>query len=234
MTKLGQAISGGEMELWAILGAVGTLAALALAGYIFYNDRHRRKKALTAEFISVFSLVNQDVKTGGKELRVFLGEEPVGNLTVCQIRILNSGGCPILGADFENPMKIMFHDSKKIYFFSVKDEAPSSLSPIVYVEKDALTITPLLLNPGDHFTLEAGFDSHNWREGRPGFKFEVMARIAGIPFITLPQATSYAPIDMRARNLQLFGVLLGILLWVGILVSGLLRSAPPIEPTAPG
>jgi hypothetical protein len=181
------------VELSTIVGAIFAVLAVAVAIFFYYADRRRRNKALTAELTSVFSLLNRRVDTGGKELRVFLGTEPVDNLTISHIRILNSGGCPILGVDFELPLKLIFHDSQKIYFYSIKNRTPHGLEPVISAENNTIFVEPLLLNPGDNFLIEIGFDSYS--PNRSDLYFQAIARIAGIHNITVIREYKFGLFD---------------------------------------
>ena len=143
----------------ALMGVIITAIAAIPAFYVLVLEEWVKPKGLTIYLESVSSLLSQDVKTDGRELRVLLGDEPLKFFIFTQVRIKNTGGTVISSSDFEGEFALSINGARKIYFAEVKNQFPSSLKPKIYIKpENTLQIVPLLLNPKDEFTIDLGID----------------------------------------------------------------------------
>ncbi len=186
--------------LWpAILGAI-PIFGVTWAIYAFIVTRSSLKKGITVQVISVITLLNRAAKADGKGLRVLLGEDCVGNFAVVLLRVANTGGSPILAADFESPLSISFKNVKKVYFSAVKSAVPSNLRPVNTSNGNTVQIAPMLLNPRDSFIVEAGIDLGDKEED---LEIVAEARVVGVSSIrTLSKADAPSEKTKKMSDLE--------------------------------
>lgn len=151
-----------------------------------------KDKKLTYEVVS-YSLINLS-STIQDEIEIrFLGEK-VTDLSAMNIEIKNSGDMPIRKEDFERNMIIDFGKDAEILKTSISYKFPSNLTPILSDQGNSMQILPLLLNPGDHFTIETIVSKTS---SDPRFD----ARIAGIKTPTKISPKEYSGSFLSSRLL---------------------------------
>ena len=72
----------------------------------FYLSQRASKKALTAEVISSSTLLNAELTTTTKDLRLIYKNKDVPNVALSNVRISNTGRQPIRTSDIEVPLSI--------------------------------------------------------------------------------------------------------------------------------
>jgi hypothetical protein len=137
---------------WAVISAVSAVGAL-LVPFILYLIGHESKN-ISVTTVSRAVLVNLSQTEGGSVTLTYNGM-PVSHLTATTIEVRNDGTRPIERSDFERPLLIRFPKSSSILAATLGEKAPEDLLPTVTLEGGAITIAPLLLNPGDRFRVTA-------------------------------------------------------------------------------
>lgn len=130
-----------------------------------------KNKDLTYEIYS-YSLINSSSSIKD-EIEINFSGEKVTDLSAVNIEIKNVGDVPILKEDFEKDIIISFGKDARILKTSLERKTPSNLIPIINNTKDNIQVSPLLLNSGDKFSIEAIIS-------KPVSEPEFDARIAGI------------------------------------------------------
>lgn len=106
------------------------------------------------------------------------------------LNIKNSGSRPISTADFEAPIEIAVSEKTKIVRAKIDSVFPDDLRPVLRTDGQ-IKIEPLLLNPGDSFTISA-------LTSGTAPKFVARARISGIKQIDFQDYSPFKPNYPRA------------------------------------
>jgi hypothetical protein len=164
-------------EFWTVAAGVIALITFIFMYFTHRGERFRSRKMLLVHETTWSNITHETTRIDGKPLHVFLGKEPVRNFAICLIRVANVGGASIVKHDFETSITVRYTDIDKIYYTNLRGRTSQSLSPEIDIAGNDIIIKPLLLNPGDSFDIEAGFDV-NSANARPALN--AFGRIAGI------------------------------------------------------
>lgn len=137
--------------VWQAIGAFLSVAAIALSVLIYRWQRQRR--ALTYQVKSAYALLKTAEELNGR-LSVQVDGAPVRNIDVMFLEVQNSGNHPIARGDFDIPVSVNFEPPARIISAVIHTEEPSNLGVVLKVEERTVTMQPLLLNPGDRFTMK--------------------------------------------------------------------------------
>jgi hypothetical protein len=190
-----------------------SLAALALSllaifapFIVSWLEADSKNLTVTYESISPFSIL-QDSQIFPPELEVQYEGEEVENFQMYWLIFENKGSIPIRKEDFEGPIRVELTEGTRMLTASLCCTEPSILDININMETEteAITIKPLLINPGDRFCLQIAGDGANQEP-------IVKARIAGIPRI---EPTEDA---LRPKLETLFTVTTLCLFWLIITV----------------
>ena len=140
------------------------------------------------------SLVGIEISADGSRL-----EKP--HLVVFEIR--NNGNKPILAADFESPVRIHLISESSIARASISSKTPKDIEATLLTERQAISLKPTLLNPGDSISINAITSG-----ALP--LFEASARIVGITSVLLEDSTNAKPNRLK-QALLLFGATLSLI-----------------------
>jgi hypothetical protein len=156
------------MLIVALLSIVATIAVYWL------NDR-KSKKELAYEYSST-SLTSWEQDFGGR-LRILFDDQPITAASFVGVIITNSGNIPIVVADFHEDMHVTF-DKGELLTTALFQSEPKNVRPHWKSTHDSegkatIIVEPLLLNPGDKFSLIALVNDF-------GGGLRCHARIAGI------------------------------------------------------
>lgn len=136
--------------VWTVLATL--LAGVAIAVTVILYRRQRSRKSLSYE-INVTRLVS--VHSAAKDrIRIYYDDEQIEQAQLVEVRISNSGNVPILASEFEQPLSLRFGDRAAPLTAEVSSSAPAELGAEVFIQEHAVTLRPLLLNPGDELTLK--------------------------------------------------------------------------------
>jgi hypothetical protein len=98
-----------------------------------------------------FFIVNDELRD---RLKVTFDGRGVEQLSTFDISVFNDGNAAISPADFIEPISISFPDASHIFGVLVTEASPSNLGVTVSRNSGSFVIGPVLLNPGDEFTLQ--------------------------------------------------------------------------------
>jgi len=157
----------GKLKIIATILLPVLAIIIPIALYMF----QLKEMNLTYEVVS-YSLLNLS-STIQDEIEVSFSGKKVTDLSAINIEIKNAGNTPIRKEDFEREISIDFGKDSKVLKLSIKYAFPLNLAPIIETKEQIIKISPLLLNQGDYFALEAIISNSS---SEPQFD----ARIAGI------------------------------------------------------
>lgn len=201
-----------QANFWQVIGVL--LAAIAIAISILTYRWQRQRRALTYSIKSVYPLLNESEELHGR-LSVQIDGKHVNNVEVMFLEFKNSGNRPIARDDFDTPLSVYFEPPIQIFSSAVVSTAPENLGATAKIEKQAVVVEPLLLNPGDQFVLKLLLSSDSKL-------FDVNGRIVGVSAIE----------PSKPSGAYIWYGLLGLLLLVcgGVIVAA---TAPPRVHTRP-
>jgi len=193
-------------SIWQFIGAFLGLIAIAISVRIYYLQRGR--KEITYEVLSNSPIVNvkNEIKS---EIKIFYKNRPVEGINLIIIRFYNSGTLSISTHDFEEPIKLFLGDSAELINSEIIETKPEQLNPKLNNEKDNITIAPLLLNPGDSFSLKI-------ISLKPNEELKISGRILGIKEISNAQIKS---ISVKFSNIFAITLLTSAFMYIGFTYS---------------
>jgi hypothetical protein len=135
--------------------AATLLAVIAIATTIVLYRRGKARKVLACAASST-SLVSVRSEAQGK-IKVLYEDDPVTGVHLVTFSLSNSGNVPIPADDFERPVVLELGANAVPLpgTIEVKEAKPAELQPNVSAEGATLIVEPLLLNPGDSFSIAA-------------------------------------------------------------------------------
>lgn len=200
---------------WQAIGAFFTIAAI-VASFVIYRWQSQRR-ALTYHVKSVYPLLKTTEELQGR-LNVQVDGVAVRNIDVMFLEVQNSGNHPISRSDFDIPFAIVFEPPARIFSAVVDAEEPANLGVSLEVEEQRVSLKPILLNPGDKFTLKLLLSSDS--KG-----YDVVGRVIGVREIAESKPReSYAWLAFFGLALVLAG------LWFAVANMPTLPDPPPRPP----
>jgi hypothetical protein len=214
----GLGVEGGEaMEnRRALLNTVAAIAGVFVPIVLFVAAQQKAK--LSFGLVSEAELL--DLAGSPVEgIQVLYNGEPLSGLTAATYRFENSGDLPIRVRDFEKPLIVKFSGDARLLSLNISKAEPENLRPSVTKIEGGFSVQPLLLNPGDAFTVSAYF------AGQPLPPILDM-RVAGIQ-----QAATVASLATENFRISVFFVCVAVLLLSAYYYSAALlpnrRFSPP-------
>lgn len=185
--------------IWQFIGAI--LAVIAIAISIFFFYLQRTKKSLIYDVLLDYPLLSS--KSGlENRVQILFDDKYVSNVYIFVLRIYNDGNVAILPTDFVEPLHFSFGDNSEILEMEIVENNPTNLKPKFQIDKNTITLHPLLLNGGDNITLKLLLS-------KPEMHFESNARIVGVNKIRK------GSISDRIFSYGLFGLSLVFLSGIG-------------------
>ena len=143
----------------------------------------REVTALQVVSVATTSLVEVD-PTIAQHIKVFYKDQPVANLSLFQLRLENAGNRVIRTEDYEKPIKIAFPSQSTVLEASVIESRPPGIDITTHIDRNSVTLSPELLNPGDRVVLRFVVVDVPADITGPPFTIEE-ARIAGVKDIPI-------------------------------------------------
>jgi hypothetical protein len=164
---------------WAtlIIGALGVILTVVVALAVYWRTKRSTEKALAYDYTSAKLLATEHAFGG--ELKIFLSGIEVQDASLVSVTLRSTGGASISKGDFEEKVTVRFLGAKSVHPVQFTDLNPPELKPTLSSVEDgdrypdAVAIEPLLLNPGDRFTLLALVGSF-------GGEVKLTGRITGV------------------------------------------------------
>jgi len=139
-------------QVWEFVGGV-FLGLVAIIVTIILWRTQRRRKALSYEIISRTPLLSVEDEVKGKVQILFDGN-PVQDIHLVVLKIINSGNVPIVSTDYERPVSLSFGENPRILTAEVSETDPDNLEISVDIQATKVMLDPVLLNGGDSITLK--------------------------------------------------------------------------------
>jgi uncharacterized membrane protein YeaQ/YmgE (transglycosylase-associated protein family) len=141
--------------MWQSVGVITSiilgLLGLALTGLIFIKQT--KKKSISYEVLSDSPIISV-LDEFRDNLEIKYKGNLVESLSLIVIRIFNSGNVPIEEQEYARPLLIDFSDQSEIISVNIIEETPENLGVALKHDKTSITVTPLLMNKGDSFTVQ--------------------------------------------------------------------------------
>jgi hypothetical protein len=167
---------------WEFVGAFTGVVLGVIA--ILIARRQIKKKSLVYNVVysSPLLTVASEIK---EELKISYKGSPIQELNIFEIKFLNNGRDEIRKEDYEVPLEILFPNVKTFFSVEMSNCNPDDLKLLLHVEgsNKKVIVDPLLLNPGDFFTVKFLFNGES-------DNYKIFARIAGIKKIPLYEGNS--------------------------------------------
>lgn len=141
-------------EIWNIVGAIAGLLAVAVALFVFFQDRSDKTQRIEVHQISRTTLVNPALSSPPRRVEISYNGRKISDYAVFQFRISNVGGQPIRTADYEVPVTLDFGNVSELLWAEQTDSDPRTLRVETEVKNKVVELSNVLLNPKDWFMLE--------------------------------------------------------------------------------
>jgi hypothetical protein len=132
-----------------VVGAILALITIASAHYISFLESPVKE-------LQVVTLANTSltevVKSIGEDIKGFCNEQ-IENVSVVQVKVENSGNQPIVKADYDEPIKLIFPLQTTVEKAEALKPPLSNTKMQVEPEQNNATLLPTLFNPGDRVTI---------------------------------------------------------------------------------
>lgn len=138
--------------LWQFIGAVFAFVTISISLGIYLLQK--KKKIICYEIISKSPLLSWREEKEGK-FKISYEGQVVNNVLSVIIQFTNNGNQPIASNDFERKISISFNDKSKILSVEAFKVEPPNLDLTLTINENQISISPLLLNPKDSFTIRA-------------------------------------------------------------------------------
>lgn len=132
-----------------VTAVIGGIAICVAIGLFLLS---REVTALQVVSLATTSLVEVD-PTIAQHIKVFYKEQPAANLSLFQLRLDNTGNRAIRTEDYEKPIRIAFPSQSTVVEASVVESRPRGIEITAQIDRNSVTLSPALLNPGDRVLL---------------------------------------------------------------------------------
>jgi hypothetical protein len=187
--------------VWQFIGALISLVALAVA--MITVVLQVKRKSFAYKVLSDNELLHQKDLLDDRVSIAFDGV-PVSSLRLVSLQFLNDGRAPIAKTDFESNIRVVFPEVARVLSASVGSTLPSALPVIVQFARNEVSISPVLLNAADSFTVQIIVSGST---GRP----EVLARILDVKNVVERDLAS-RPTLLRSISEHLTSMILALVL----------------------
>jgi hypothetical protein len=113
-----------------------------------------KKKEITFEVVSKSEIIDIS-ESVPEQIEILFSGKKLESLSLVRIHIANSGDVPIRKTDFERALSIDFGKNSQVLNAEIRERSPLNLIPSVSCQGRIVTVEPLLLNSGDHFSLDS-------------------------------------------------------------------------------
>lgn len=185
---------------WSAVSAVTAVAALFLTVLLFFLGRDT--KELTIETVSRAVLVDLS-DPALSSLTLTYKDVAVSRLSVATIEVRNDGTRSIERTDFEQPIIFRFKNPLDVLAVTIGEKNPNDLRPLISSDATGISVSPLLLNPGDKFRITVQLRGDFTEPAIEG-------RISGVPSISRKVLPESDP-NRRGVLLIAMGFVMGLL-----------------------
>lgn len=137
--------------MWQFFGVIFVVISIIVSGIFFRLQRQR--SALSWKIISNTPLVRINSEVKGN-LQVLFNGNPVKDIQLIIIKIINTGNVSIKSGDYERPLNLNFDENAQILAAEVIETNPNNIEVSANIEEREVFISPTLLNKGDSFTIK--------------------------------------------------------------------------------
>jgi hypothetical protein len=123
---------------------VGVLGSLVT---VFLYRKQQQRKSLTYA-IKVTQLVSVHSEAQD-HITIFYEGEQIERVHLVEVPLENSGNVPIIERDFERPLVVELGEGAEVLTVEAPEVEPSEIEPVTTIDGTSVTVSPLLLNPGD-------------------------------------------------------------------------------------
>ncbi|MGN6827500.1 hypothetical protein [Paucibacter sp. M5-1] len=163
---------------------IATVIGVAVSVWIYRTDLSSKSLAVVLKSQTPIAASALDAL---KDVQVVHGGKPVPDPVLSLVTVTNDGSRPVATADFESPILIDAEGASLLVAAQVTARQPADLKPLLTVDGRTVSIAPMLLNPGDEFTLAL------LTAGKPT-ALRPAARVSGVSNIRLTDSSRFPPI----------------------------------------
>ncbi|MDQ4119874.1 MAG: hypothetical protein M3209_00220 [Acidobacteriota bacterium] len=153
-------------------GIIAILAILTTITVAYFANWWRNRKSLSYKVIYNTPLLTADEEIK-EDLQISYKGNPVKNVHLFVLKIINDGNQPITASDFQKPLYFNLFGDVQILSAEVVSTNPYNLNPSIVVDVKRIGITPLLLNSKDFIKIKAIINAEK-------FSFSPDTRIIGV------------------------------------------------------
>jgi hypothetical protein len=198
-----------SLDLKAVLTIIGIITAITLA-IIF--QWWRKRKILSYQIISNTSLLtaNEEIR---EKLQILYEGQPVKNVRLFIIKLINNGKQPIDEKDFKKPINFIFSDEARVLSVEKMSVSPDNLEVSLNSENEKISINPTLLNSKDFIEIKAIVSTYEK-------SLRCDARIVGVKEVRIVKEIPNIFIGISA----FFGFVIGLLSPIYLRTSSMIPS----------
>ncbi|MGA2308046.1 MAG: hypothetical protein ABSG57_00685 [Candidatus Bathyarchaeia archaeon] len=139
-------------QFWqALISVLIPVAAIIITVVLWFKGRRRKGLSFLTSCTAVLPKVEETVK---KKLKIFFNEKEVRQIYLNTITLLCSGNEPIKPKDYEKPIELDFGTDVEILSAEIAKPSRRCLEPKFRIEKQLVSLTPVLMNHGDRIDMK--------------------------------------------------------------------------------
>lgn len=138
------------LDLKSIIAIIAVITAVIIA---YLANWRRNRKSLAYQIITRVSLISPP-NSIRDNLQILYHGQPINNLQIFLLRIINNGKQPIDEKDFKKPLSFIFSEDAQVLSVETIEINPENLE--VNFEKDGnkIALNPVLLNSNDSIEIK--------------------------------------------------------------------------------
>ncbi|TFH64830.1 MAG: hypothetical protein E4G91_04565 [Candidatus Zixiibacteriota bacterium] len=179
------------------------IAVLAIIVSVILAVRLRSRKQLSYEILSNQPLLTVNEEAKGR-VKILYDNTDVLDASLVTFKVANTGNLPIAVSDFVEPLAVELGEGTGCLSAEIVDSDPKNLGASLHDLKEAILITPFLMNAGDSITVKLLLTGQDVR-------VQVNGRIMGVRSIKEVRRTLDARYFMGV-GMMIFAGLFGLLL----------------------
>lgn len=152
-----------------LLAPTATIFGTSVASYLWYLNRQRKHVSVCVLRAGPLIALKGDAR---KRLKVSFGGRPIESTHLLHLSLLNDGNTPVTMTDYQSPFRIELNPDANILEVDVIETWPADLdrripaantsrSLIKGLDKNAVELTPVLLNPQDEIVVQLLVENYN-------------------------------------------------------------------------
>jgi hypothetical protein len=126
-------------QIWTFVSAAFAGIAVLIPVFIYFLQQRKKRLGYKVLWQLPLVMIHDELKDDG-QLTISFNGNPVKDIHLVLIEIINTGNVPIASGDYERPLCLRYGNDSTVLSAEVVNESPVDLAPILSVSKSAIDI----------------------------------------------------------------------------------------------